>query len=103
MTPQEKVLWSRLRRKKLGVKFRRQHGIGPYIVDFYCPERNLVVEVDGSQHLNGDQARHDKARSRYLKGNGLEILRFWNADINTNLEGVILKIQSAVEDTEPPL
>ena len=63
-TPQEFKLWFHLKNKKLGVKFRRQHGIGSYIVDFYCSDKNLVIELDGNQHL--ESREYDKERSSYF-------------------------------------
>jgi very-short-patch-repair endonuclease len=89
-TPQEVILWSRLREGRLGYKFRRQHSFGPYIADFYCPERKLVIEVDGSQHL--DQEAYDEKRTRFFEGRGLRVVRFWNKDINTNLTAVVEQI-----------
>ena len=93
-TPQEILLWSRLRREQLGFKFRRQHGVGGYIVDFYCPEKKLVIEVDGAQHFEKEAKEYDRIRSSYLKGLDIKVLRFTNAEINTNIEGVIQKIFS---------
>ena len=90
-TPHEVILWSRIRKSQLGYKFRRQHSIGKYIVDFYCPERKLIIELDGSQHIE-KQKDYDKQRDEYLKSLGFEILRFWDNDINNNLDGVLLKI-----------
>jgi very-short-patch-repair endonuclease len=91
-TPQEILLWSRLRREQLGSKFRRQHSIGGYIVDFYCPEKKLVIEIDGSQHLKKNANEYDHARSSYFKGLDIRVLRFTNTEINTNIEGVTQKI-----------
>lgn len=90
-TPQEKILWSRLRNNQLGQKFRRQHSIGKYMVDFYCPERRLIIEIDGSQHIEL-QRDYDKERDNYLEDLGFKVLRFWDNEINNNLEGVLLKI-----------
>jgi very-short-patch-repair endonuclease len=89
-TPQEIILWSRLRRSALGFKFRRQHSIGPYIVDFYCPEKKLIVELDGWQH--NEQVEHDTERTAFLESLGLSVLRFWNDEVNENLDNVILNI-----------
>ncbi len=92
-TPQEIILWSRLRRQAFGCKFRRQHSIGNYIADFYCPRYKIVIELDGNQHNNEEQKEYDNERTRYLNDLGIKVLRFWNNDINKNLEGVILKIE----------
>ena len=91
-TPQEIILWSRLRRNQLGYKFRRQHSIGKYIVDFYCAEKNLIIEVDGGQHDEVSARKYDEKRSEYLERLGFRVLRFWDRDINLNLEGVIGEI-----------
>ncbi|PIQ75110.1 MAG: hypothetical protein CO001_00900 [Candidatus Portnoybacteria bacterium CG_4_8_14_3_um_filter_40_10] len=90
-TPQETILWSRLRNNQLGHKFRRQHSIGKYIVDFYCPERRMIIEIDGSQHIEA-QRDYDVERDNYLKKLGFRVLRFWDNEINNNLEGILLKI-----------
>lgn len=77
MTDSERVLWSRVRGKQLlGVQFYRQKPIGDYIVDFYAPKAKLVVEVDGSQHMQGDHATKDKLRDAYLASLGLRVLSF---------------------------
>jgi len=90
MTGQETRLWSRLRARQLqGLKFRRQHGIGPYIVDFYCPEQSLVIEVDGDSHADADQIVKDQRRDRYFQSLGLRVIRYINDDILNNLDGVL--------------
>jgi very-short-patch-repair endonuclease len=90
MTGPETRLWSRLRaRQHQGLKFRRQHGIGPYIVDFYCPEQSLVIEVDGDSHADADQIVKDQLRDRYFQSLGLHVIRYINDDILMNLDGVL--------------
>jgi very-short-patch-repair endonuclease len=77
-TDAERKLWSRLRRKQLeGVRFRQQAPIGRFVVDFFCPEALLIVEVDGSQHLG----EKDRARDEWLAAEGYRVLRFWNNDV----------------------
>lgn len=88
-TPQEVIIWSRVKNGRLGCKFRRQHSIGKYIVDFYCPEKKLIIEIDGSQHIENT---YDGERDGYLSNLGFKILRFWDNDVNNNLEGVLMKI-----------
>lgn len=88
MTKAEKRLWSLLRNNRLGVKFRRQVPYGPYILDFYCVKARLVIELDGSQHYTPEGRRRDAKRDAYLKGDGLEILRFLNDEVFSNEEGV---------------
>jgi len=93
MTPQEIILWSRLRQSQLGCKFRRQHSIENYIVDFYCPTKKIVIEIDGLQHKREKDTKYDARRTKDLESLGITVLRFWNNEINENLEGVILKIE----------
>jgi len=89
-TPQEIILWSRLRGARIfDVKFRRQYGVGSYVVDFYCIERKVVVEIDGSQHFEVEALEYDKRRTDFLEQYGCRVLRFTNSDINTNLDGVL--------------
>lgn len=90
-TPQEKVLWSKLRGKNLKYKFKRQHSIGNFIADFYCAEKKLVVELDGSQHL--DNKEYDNERTEYFESLGLKVIRFWNDEVNKNVMGVVMKIE----------
>lgn len=95
-TPQEIILWSYLRNSKLNCKFRRQQSIGPFIVDFYSKEKKLIIEIDGSYHNDPQAKEYDKLRSEYLNSLDLKVLRFWNNEINTNIEGVILKIEGVI-------
>jgi very-short-patch-repair endonuclease len=87
-TEAEAKLWSRLRAHRMaGVQFRRQHAIGNYIVDFCSPRRKIVIELDGSQHL--DQADYDLGRTKYLESKGYLVLRFWNHDVMNNIDAVL--------------
>jgi very-short-patch-repair endonuclease len=93
MTESEKILWSHIRRKKQdGMYFRRQHPYGIYILDFYCFEASLVIEIDGMIHLN--RRDYDIERTKYLRSSGLNVLRFTNKDIETRIEWVLEKINS---------
>ena len=86
-TDAEDLLWQTLRAKRLeGLKFRRQVPIGSFIVDFFCPEHRLVVELDGSQH--GETAAYDERRSAWLRDRGYKVVRFWNDDALRDLGGV---------------
>lgn len=92
-TVSEMLLWRELRNRKLaGYKFRRQVAIGPFIVDFYCAECVLIIELDGSIHLENTVRVRDKRREKYLLKNGYRILRFTNDEINNNLDEVLRKI-----------
>ena len=88
MTQAERILWSALAGRKCGgLKFRRQHPIEPYIVDFYCPRANLVVEIDGESHE--DRQDNDRRRDRFLERLGLTIMHVTNEDVIENLDGVV--------------
>jgi len=95
-TPQEILLWSRIRKEQLGIKFRRQHSIGRYIVDFYCPEKKLIIELDGWQHREENNFGYDDERTEFLENLGYRVVRFWNNEVNKNMEGVILKIMDCI-------
>ena len=95
-TPAESKLWSRIRNDQLGVTFRRQHAIGNYIPDFVCIEKKLIIELDGSQHL--EQEEYDQERTKYLESQGYKVIRFWNNEAMNNIEGVILAIIYAMEN-----
>ena len=90
MTPAEQLLWNKLRSKQCdSLKFRRQHAIGPFIVDFYCPEQLLVVEIDGDVHAEETKITKDRQRERYLRSLDLQIIRYTNYEVLNNLDGVL--------------
>ncbi len=92
-TPAETILWYQLRQDHFrNYKFRRQHPIGPYIVDFYCHQSLLVVELDGESHLSDEARTHDQCRSDYLISLGIHVERFWNHMISEHLESVLERI-----------
>jgi very-short-patch-repair endonuclease len=94
-TDAERRLWARLRLKQLGgYRFRRQMPLGPYVVDFVCLERRLVIEVDGSQH--GDDP--DAARTAWLEAQDFRVVRFWNNDVLGNIDGVLEEILRAIAE-----
>ncbi len=98
-TDAESRLWYHLRDRRFqGWKFRRQHILQGYIVDFVCFERKLVIELDGGQHA--DQETYDNRRTQVLENDGFKVIRFWNNDVLTNLEGVLEMILAA---PHPPL
>jgi len=97
-TDAERALWTKLKNKQPeGIKFRRQQPIGPYIVDFVSFERKLVVEVDGGQHNEKDGMAKDDKRTKWLEAEGFQVLRFWNNDVVTNIEGVLENIRAVLE------
>jgi very-short-patch-repair endonuclease len=94
-TDAERALWNVLRdRAVLNLKFRRQHPIGNYIADFCCIEKGLIIELDGSQHL--DRVAQDEERTRWLNSHGFRVLRFWNEDVLFGIEGVVEKIRNHI-------
>jgi very-short-patch-repair endonuclease len=90
MTDAERRLWSRLRGQQLGVKFRRQHPIGSYILDFACLAPKIAIEVDGSQHL--DQVDHDQRRTAWLAAQGFQVLRFWANEVLSETDAVVSRV-----------
>lgn len=95
MTEAETILWSRIRRKQINnLQFNRQKPLGNYIVDFYCPTKKLIIEIDGGQHYEGGEIiKEDKERERFLKEVlKLKVIRFTNIDITGNLSSVMDKI-----------
>jgi very-short-patch-repair endonuclease len=101
-TDAERLIWSRLRAGRLeGLKFRRQHPIGPYIVDFVCLERKLVIELDGGQHALPEETQKDNQRDSWLKEEGYTVLRFWNNEVLTNLNGVLEEIRGKLGSKSP--
>ena len=96
MTPDEKHLWYDFL-KKLPMKVHRQYIIGKYIVDFYIPKKQLVIEIDGIQHLTKEHAEKDQTRDRYLESNGLRVLRFPNRSIRENFADVCQIILNCIE------
>jgi very-short-patch-repair endonuclease len=95
-TPDEQRLWAYLRGDRLGVSFRRQHALGSYVADFCSIKKKLVIELDGSQHLEQDE--YDQERTRCLQAMGYRVLRFWNVDVMNDIEGVIRAIAMALAD-----
>ncbi|MEE3349323.1 MAG: endonuclease domain-containing protein [Candidatus Gastranaerophilaceae bacterium] len=88
MTEQEKVLWNLLRNNQFyGLKFRRQVPIGNYVADFVCEIHNVIIELDGGQHNEPENIEKDKQRTDFLESKGYKIIRFWNNEIDNNLEG----------------
>jgi cysteine desulfurase/selenocysteine lyase len=89
MTEAETLLWSKIRHDQLGFRFRRQHKVGGYIIDFYCADLKLAIEVDGGQH---NESIKDVYRTKALNERGIRVLRFWNSDVLNNIDGVVTQI-----------
>ena len=101
MTEAERLLWKVLRGKQLnGNRFRRQHPVVPYILDFACAELKLAIEIDGGQHQ--DREIYDNNRTDFLQLSGWQILRFWNDEVFKNLEGVLSNISAAITQHPHP-
>ncbi len=104
LTPAETLLWNKLRSKQChSFKFRRQHAIGPFIVDFFCPEQGLVVEIDGDVHAEQTKIAQDRQRERYLRSLGLQVIRYTNHEVLNNLNGVLEHLLAVLsEDSTSP-
>jgi very-short-patch-repair endonuclease len=97
-TATEHLLWARLRNKKLnGLKFRRQHPLDKFVVDYYCHEKRLVIELDGGVHDVKRNKEYDEARTAMLSGLNIYVLRFKNEEVINNIEEVLKKINEVVE------
>ena len=95
LTDVERKFWQRLRREQIsGLNFRRQHPVGPYVLDFYCPTLRLAIELDGGQHNLDQNRRKDERRTAWL-------LRFWNNDVTGNLAGVLTEIARIASELTP--
>ncbi len=93
MSPPERSLWRALRGGQIdGFRFRRQHPIGAFVVDFFCLEKRLVSEVDGRQHGEAAQAAHDDERTRWLQARGYRVVRFWSNEVTSNMPGVLAAV-----------
>ena len=93
----ERLLWSSLKGSQLlGYKFRRQQGIGQYVVDFYCPAKKLVIEIDGATHWTEEAIKKDRERQNTIEALGIRVLRFTNEDVYTNKDGVLDAILAAL-------
>jgi len=98
MTDAENALWLKLRRKQIhGLQFYRQKPLGNFIVDFYCPQAHLVIEIDGGQHYEEAGMIRDRLRDSYLESLGLDVLRFSNRDVLVNMDGVLAAIVEHLE------
>ena len=100
-TPEEAVLWTQIKSRKIkGYKWRRQHPIGIYILDFYCPKAKLCIELDGAAHYTYSGEREDSIRTSFLNSKGIKVIRFENRLIWDNIEGVIDIIEQELENKQ---
>ena len=103
-TQHEATLWLILKNRQVGgARFRRQFSVGPYVLDFYCPELKLCIELDGADHFTAEGAAHDEVRTAYLAGEGIEVLRFENRDLFEKQTFVLNAITKMVEERKEML
>ena len=102
-TKEEEILWKQLRGNKLGYKFKRQHSIGGYILDFYCSKIKLIIEIDGTSHLGADAKEYDEIRDKYFSELGYKTVRFSNNEVENDLEEVLNKIRTYLPHPNPLL
>jgi len=96
-TKSEIILWTKFKGRNLsGYKFRRQHGVGNYILDFYCPSLNLAIEIDGEPHFSKSGKQKDQKKDQFLNEAGISVLRFTNNDILQNIEGVVTALENHI-------
>ena len=98
LTDAETILWSRLRRDALGLRFRRQHPVGPYIADFACVRARLIVEVDGGTHGTEAERSHDARRDAFMRAHGWRVVRVWNIDVYESLNDVMEMVSRAARE-----
>ena len=95
LTPQERKLWNLLSNHRFyGLEFRRQYPMGKYIVDFICRETKLIIELDGGQHNETENVIYDGLRTQYFESLGYKVVRFWNCDVDSNIEGVLQTLKT---------
>ena len=98
LTKEEHIIWQILRNRRFfNLKFKRQVPIGNYIVDFLCEEKKIIIEIDGGQHNYPENIIKDKERTIFLNSKGYNIIRFWNNEINDNLDGVYIKLSEFID------
>lgn len=101
-TEAENILWQKIRGRKLNnLKFHRQYSAGPYILDFFCPEIRLAIELDGNQHK--DAVEYDEERESFLRDKNIRTIRFWNAQVLNDVEKVIEHLQNLIKEIPPLL
>lgn len=97
-TKPEQVLWKQLKWKQLEVKFRRQHSVGRYILDFYCVDKKLCIEIDWESHFSEEAQEYDEIRTEYLESLWITVIRFTNDEVMNNIDGVLYKIKELCSD-----
>lgn len=103
-TPAEKLLWKHIGKDKIyGLRFLRQYGVGPYILDFYCAKLRIAIELDGEVHNEKDRKLYDKDREKYLDALDIKVIRFWNEDVLKNTKNVLGKLQTKIKSINTKL
>jgi very-short-patch-repair endonuclease len=103
-TDAEKTFWVHVRNRQFhGMRFLRQYSVGPYILDFYCPEIKTGIELDGGQHNESRGKAYDTARSEYLQAQGIYVLRFWDHEVLLDTQAVLIKVEERCNPSRPPL
>ena len=98
-TDAERLLWSRLRNRRVtGAKLRRQHPVPPYVLDFFCREIGLAIELDGGQHGENDGEAHDREQTAQLASRGIRVLRFWNHEVLGDMDMVLVNVYRTIEE-----
>lgn len=101
MTDAETKLWGRVRMRRVnGYKFLRQYSVGPYILDFFCVALQLGIEVDGQFHGDTDNASYDMKRAEFLSSHGIELIRFWNHEVEGNLDLIVVRLEEKMRTVE---
>ncbi len=105
MTPSERKLWEKIIKSQLGVRFKPQHPVSNFVVDFYCHKAKLVIEVDGAIHFNENAASQDLEREKEIEGFGLKVVRFTNEQIHKDMQGVLKFLKESLNErlTKSPL
>ncbi|MFH0829157.1 MAG: endonuclease domain-containing protein [Candidatus Kerfeldbacteria bacterium] len=95
--PAETILWQHLQRSQFfGYKFRRQYGVGPYVLDFFCSELRLAIEIDGDSHSAPDAKTYDKQRQQFIESEDIIVIRFLNTDVHQNVDGVLERLYKII-------
>ncbi|QQS37422.1 MAG: endonuclease domain-containing protein [Ignavibacteriales bacterium] len=103
LTFAEVIFWQNVKNKQVaGKKFRRQTSVGNYIVDFYCSEEKLVVELDGEVHFNEDAVKYDNERTKFLESVGLKVIRFENLEVLSDIDDVLKRVAACFKQNTPP-
>ena len=97
LTPAEAVLWNSLKNSQIGKKFRRQHSVGNYILDFYCAPERVAIELDGQHHFTEEGLKYDEERTRYLNSLNIRVIRFENVKVFEDLDGVLEEIKACFD------